>query len=484
MRPPSRFREKDLTEHTTPISTLTRPTSEQGLSSASTKGGERQIADKTMYIGLIRSKMNEVTKEVERLSADLDAKKRGQGLQISLQETLSALTDDLTKAEAELADYNVLKDRVQNKVAIEDLTQSYQDLIDSNKRLETEVNKLYRENKKLNQSVSDQEAAAFLLFRGEGNPQVQDLNREIESLERELANLRGNSGDLKGKSKDELLQIVKEITASISQNDKKIQEEQKALQYVKNQNKSLDEKEQELQTEKGKKYLTLLEREKSMNTYLQNYPQNLETVKNDIAEHQQNIQNILLQTSQEINVMASIPSKDAFKNIQEDMSFKARDKDDAQTTADKLRITVEQRKQELISLKDVDKAIEKELETIEQQMIDMKKKMPEFEDVDTVRQEGEIRKKQKEEERDGLRNQSTNMKRWANLLASQYNESRAALRANPVHTKIHDFEKEIGSKAKDNFQIIEFLEENRRKSNYQNVRREVMEITENLNKNL
>lgn len=484
MRPPSRFKEKDLTDHGRPISVANRLTSSNGLQSATSHGGTRLVLDKSYCIGLVRTKINEITKEIERLQNDINSKKVGQGLQTSLQQKVNELSEEISNLESELADYNVLKDRIQNKVGMEDLQLNYNETVENNRQLEGEVNKLYRENKKLLAVVNQQEAASQSMQRDDNNPQIQQLKQEIDQLEREAKVARGSGGDLKGKSKEELLQIVKEVTANINEIDRRIQEEQKNLQYIKNQNKILDEREAELQSERGKKYLTLLEREKSMNTYLLNYPQNLENVKKEIQEHQEIIQDILMKTAQEIENLAKIPTHEDYQQIQDDIKVKIRSKNDAQSTLVVLQQQVDERRQELENLKDVDKGIDRELIELQKQMDDMRKKMPDFEDVEAVRSEGEAKKQLKEQERDRLKVQLSNVKKATNTITIAYNDGRNSLRSNPLHTKIHDFEKEIANRAKENYAIVEFLEENRRKTNFSLIKREVMSIVESINSKL
>jgi hypothetical protein len=65
MQPPSRFKEKDQTEYRYPILVSNGTPSIQSLSKATASDRFRQVADKSVFIGLIRTKINEVSKEVE-----------------------------------------------------------------------------------------------------------------------------------------------------------------------------------------------------------------------------------------------------------------------------------------------------------------------------------------------------------------------------------------------------------------------------------
>jgi hypothetical protein len=65
MPPPSKNKEKGLTEHKNPIFVSNRIPSIQSLSKAIASDRFPQVADKSIFIGLIRTKINEVSKEVE-----------------------------------------------------------------------------------------------------------------------------------------------------------------------------------------------------------------------------------------------------------------------------------------------------------------------------------------------------------------------------------------------------------------------------------
>ena len=81
MRPPSRTR--NGTEVSAPsrgIPVNVRPMSKQGLPSAHTQSGSRQVADKSFFIGILRSKINDIVKEIERLEEEIDTRKKGQSI--------------------------------------------------------------------------------------------------------------------------------------------------------------------------------------------------------------------------------------------------------------------------------------------------------------------------------------------------------------------------------------------------------------------
>ena len=114
-------------------------------------------------------------------------------------------------------------------------------------------------------------------------------------------------------------------------------------------------------------------------------------------------------------------------------------------------------------------------------MKEMQEEMPKFADVDAIREEGEIKKKQLEKERDQLKSQLHQLRKATNALTMKFNESRAQLRANEIHNKLHALEKDIRARAAENFSTMECIEDNRRRTNYSIVKRACMNIVQEIN---
>lgn len=482
MRPPSRTR--NGTEIQAPgrgISVVNRPMSKQGLPSAHMQSGGRQVADKSFFIGILRQKINDVVKEIERLETEIDQRKRGQSIEVNLSQQVADLRKEIAASEAELADYNVLADRVGNGTTADDMMSGYEMITQSNRQCEEDVNKLFKEKKELESIVVDQEKQVAEMMSGKGAPELQAMAKEIDSLERQCAELRAASGDLQGKSREQLLQMVKEATNAIGDTDRMIQEEQNSLNHAQNQLKSLEDREGDLQTERGKQYLKLLQKEKEMTRFIQNFPTAKEQVLKSLAECQRHVVEILAATSRDLESIKEMPTVDNFRQMQTDLAYKERQMQDAQATTQALQAEVQQRRREYEDLKNVDQKIEDEIQQLKVRMQEMEAEIPNFEDVQTIRDEGESRKRLRTQERDQLKTQLHNLRKATNALAVKYNETRSANRGNELESKLHLLEKEIRTRAAENHTTAEGIEENRRRTNYSLVKRASMNIVHEIN---
>jgi intraflagellar transport protein 74 len=481
MRPPSRTRGGGDIPPPSRVSIVNRPISGQGLPSAHTQSGTRQVADKSYFIGILRTKINEIMEEIKRLEAENEQRKRGQSIQVGFAEQVSELRKEIAASEAELADYNVLQDRLRQSTTADDMAAGYASLQQRNKQYEERVNKIFKEKRELESVVVDQEKKVESAMSGEGFPELQTLAREIESLEGQCRDLRSQTGDLAGKSREELLQVVKEATASIGDSERAIQDEQKAFNYIQGQLRLLDQRDGDMQTEQGQKYLRLLEREKDMNRFIQNYPQTMESIKQDLADAQRRVLDTLMATSRDLESVQDMPTVDNWKQMQTDLAYKERQMQDAQATMQKLQAEVMQRRREFEDLKNVDQKIEDEIQQSKERMAEMEAEMPKFGDVDAVREEGEARKTLKTQERDQLKAQFENLRKVTNALATRFNEAKAAFRSDEIGRKLTQLEKEIRTQAAENNTTAESIEDNRRRTNYTLVKRQALGIVAEIN---
>jgi len=485
MRPPSRVRNgPELNAPGRGISVVNRPTTKQGLPSARTKTGTRQVADKSYYIGLLRNHINDLMAEIKRLTIETDKKRKDQANKAPLQQEVNTLKEQITQSEAELADYNVLSDRLNGKVSQDEMLANLNELIQSNIQNEKEVDRLYREKADMEAVVQNMEKQVNEMVRGQGSYQLKELIKEIEIVENQIKELRGGQDDLKGKSKEELGLLLKEATVQKGDIEKEIQDQTKSLQYMQQQIKQLEEMESELQTQRGEQYLKMLQREKEINQFNQTFVQSLDAAKSELQHVQKDVIDILNKTSRDIESIEKLPSVENYKQLQQDLQYKQRQMTDAKTTTAKLQNEVEQRRRELEDLQNVDKKIIQEEAKIQKEIESMHSEMPELEKVDQIREEGEIKKRKKTEERDSLQLQKEYIKELARKAAEKYKELKSQLQSNEIHNRLHEAEREIRARAAEQYTIVESIEEERRRTNYAMVKRHSLSIVQQINDGL
>ncbi|NWV28929.1 IFT74 protein, partial [Origma solitaria] len=92
------------------IKVADRPVTQQGLSGIKTamKGPQRQIMDKTYYLGVLRSKINELTLEINKLQEEVEMYKQEKSVYLSYEKRAEALAGEIKDFQGQLGDYNMV----------------------------------------------------------------------------------------------------------------------------------------------------------------------------------------------------------------------------------------------------------------------------------------------------------------------------------------------------------------------------------------
>ncbi|XP_031732636.1 intraflagellar transport protein 74 homolog isoform X1 [Anarrhichthys ocellatus] len=92
------------------IKVTDRPVTQQGLSGMKTgmKGPQRQILDKSYYLGLLRGKINELTTETSKLHKEIDNYNQENSVYLSYEKRAEGLAAEIKDLQGQLADYNMV----------------------------------------------------------------------------------------------------------------------------------------------------------------------------------------------------------------------------------------------------------------------------------------------------------------------------------------------------------------------------------------
>ncbi|KAK0395151.1 hypothetical protein QR680_001141 [Steinernema hermaphroditum] len=154
-----------------------RPLTQQGLagvartsSRAGTGFGNRQVFDKTYFVGIIRTKINALNSEIESLSREVDKGERDRQNLVVYEQKAEEEASEIRELQGKLMDYNMIADRLHTNA---DMNQ-----------MEIELSELREKNAELSQSVED----AFMA-RKTKEDEVKHLQAAVTQKKRENANL-------------------------------------------------------------------------------------------------------------------------------------------------------------------------------------------------------------------------------------------------------------------------------------------------------
>ncbi|XP_048148232.1 intraflagellar transport protein 74 homolog isoform X3 [Corvus hawaiiensis] len=137
-----------------------RPVTQQGLSGIKTamKGPQRQIMDKTYYLGVLRSKTNELTTEINKLQEEVEMYKQEKSVYLSYEKRAEALAGEIKDFQGQLADYNMVLDILNTSTDMAEVIRDYNMLKVQNDRDIQSMDKIFTERQvteKLIQAVEE-----------------------------------------------------------------------------------------------------------------------------------------------------------------------------------------------------------------------------------------------------------------------------------------------------------------------------------------
>ncbi|XP_034521447.1 intraflagellar transport protein 74 homolog [Ailuropoda melanoleuca] len=203
------------------IKVADRPVTQQGLSGMKTgmKGPQRQILDKSYYLGLLRSKISELTTEINKLQKEIEMYNQENSVYLSYEKRAETLAVEIKEFQGQLADYNMLVDKLNTNTEMEEVMNDYNMLKAQNDRETQNMDIIFTERqakekqiRSVEEEVEQEKQAADGIIKNMSpekqvkyiemkttnekllqeldtlQQQLDSLNMKKESLEAEMAN--------------------------------------------------------------------------------------------------------------------------------------------------------------------------------------------------------------------------------------------------------------------------------------------------------
>ncbi|XP_016075984.1 PREDICTED: intraflagellar transport protein 74 homolog isoform X5 [Miniopterus natalensis] len=406
------------------IKVADRPVTQQGLSGMKTgiKGPQRQILDKSYYLGLLRAENLAVEiKDFQGQLADYNMELD------TLQQQLDSLNMKKENLEAEIAHFQVKQEAVL--------------LHEKLYELESHRDQMVAEDKSLGSPMEERERLL---------KQVKEDNQEIASMERQLTDI-----------KEKINHFHEEI-------------------------RQLDMDLEEHQGEMNQKYKELKKREENMDTFIETFEETKTQELERKAQIEANIVALLEHSSRNINRMKQISSitNQELKIMQDDLNFKSTEMQKSQSTArnltsDSQRLQLDLQKMELLESKMTEEQHSLKSK-IKQMMIDLET----FNDLPALKSSGEEKKKKLHQERTVLSTRRNTFKKITEKLNTEYETLKTQLQENETHSQLTNLERKWQHHEQNNFVMKEFIATKSQESDYQSVMKNVNKQIAEYNKTI
>ncbi|XP_053859502.1 intraflagellar transport protein 74 homolog isoform X1 [Vidua macroura] len=526
------------------IKVADRPVTQQGLSGIKTamKGPQRQIMDKTYYLGVLRSKTNELAIEINKLQEELEMYKQEKSVYLSYEKRAEALAGEIKDFQGQLADYNMVVDILNTSTDMAEVIRDYNMLKVQNDRDTQNIDKIFTERQateKLIQAVeediehekvvaddimkdmSQENQAKYLEIKAANEKLSQELvvqQQELDALNVKEESLRaeiGHSGvkqeavqlyeklhELKERrdrmiaedknmespqeERGRLLKQVKDDSQKIASMERQLAEVKEKIDYFKKVIQQLDTDLENHRGEENWKYKELKKREESMDNFLATF----EDVKNQESEQKAQIEAsivaLLEHLSRNLNHMKQISSvtNQELKIMQEDLTFKSNEMQKSQSTAKNLvtesqKLQLDLQKMELLEGKMVG-----ELASLKDKIEQTKAELEIYNNLPALKASGEEKKKKLEDDKEKFKKRSRAFKKIMEHLNTEYETLKKELQENETHSQLKNLERKWQHHEQNNFMMKEFIATKSQESDYQPIMKNSRKLVKEYNKAL
>lgn len=527
---------------TAQIRVADRPVTQQGLSGMKTgiKGPQRQILDKSYFLGLLRSKLNELTTEMAKLKKEIDTYNQENSVFLSYEKKAEELAHEIKEQQGQLADYNMLVDKLNTNTDMEDVLHEYNILKAQNDRESQSIDIIFTERQAKEDLVRgvekdiehEKRAAEYIIKNMPEEKQTayfsmkaknEQLLKELEIQQEELDSLTEKEATLEAEIahsyiKQEAVQLYEKLHNLEARRDQAIaedkgmgtpqEEREKLLKQVKEDNQEMASMERQLtdikerakqlseelgrldmdleehQGEKKQKYKELKKKEESLDNFFATFEENKNQEMERKSEIEATIVTLLEHSSRNINRMKQISSVTAqeLKIMQEDLSFKETEMHKSQSTSKNLTTESQRLQQDLQKVEQLETKINSELTSLKDKIQQMSEGLKTYSNLDALRASAEEKKKKLQEDKIILTKRRDNFKKINIQLNSENEKLKSQLQDNETHSQLTNLERKWQQHEQNNFVMKEFIATKSQESDYRQVMKNVTKQIAEYNK--
>uniref|UniRef100_A0A2R8Z621 Intraflagellar transport 74 n=1 Tax=Pan paniscus TaxID=9597 RepID=A0A2R8Z621_PANPA len=478
-----------------------RPVTQQGLTGmkTGTKGPQRQILDKSYYLGLLRSKISELTTEVNKLQKGIEMYNQENSVYLSYEKRAETLAVEIKELQGQLADYNMLVDKLNTNTEMEEVMNDYNMLKAQNDRetqsldvifterqakekqirsVEEEIEQEKQATDDIIKNMSLENQVKYLEMKNTNEKLLQELdtlqqqldsqNMKKESLEAEIAHsqvkqeavlLHEKLYELES-HRDQMIAEDKSIGSPMEEREKllkQIKDDNQEIasmerQYKRKKNQFIEEIRQldmdleEHQGEMNQKYKELKKREEHMDTFIETFEETKNQELKRKAQIEANIVALLEHCSRNINRMEQISSitNQELKMMQDDLNFKSTEVQKSQSTAQNLTSDIQRLQLDLQKMELLESKMTEEQHSLKSKIKQMTTDLETYNDLPALKSSGEEKIKKLHQERMILSTHRNAFKKIMEKQNIEYEALKTQLQENETHSQVknvlNDFE--------------------------------------------
>ncbi|KAL6259250.1 hypothetical protein P5V15_009169 [Pogonomyrmex californicus] len=519
------------------VSMLDRPITQHGIAGVrpgTTRGlpMTRQIQDKRYYEGLLQLKIRELTQEIGTIMKDIEMQNKEKATFLHYDKRAKSLAAELTTLQAELADYNLVVDKMTLDVSKEEIEQETKELALMNERRMAEVERMFEQRKQMEQKLHKMEKDIENekkrteriienmdphtkekyddLFRQkmELQEQAQQIQRELDQLSKEQAHLEEQIAlsQLKQEAvklqvriieaeekrdklqeeerkrlspedeKEQLLQKIKRDNIDIAATEAQIAEKEKKMMELEQELEQLETDMEDNQSEKQMKYQELRKREEMMEEFMSTYEQSkqeemakLEKLEREIVDKLETVANAVENNEYLTEAEETAILRDKFPY--NDYETEHRDDDFEELKKDYATM-----QQTFNRLRILEEKLQLESKQMKEKLKKQQSELIVLEDLDGLKTRNELERDELIAERQELMSEESVCEDELKSLRKEYSELKERLEKYTIYPEISNLEDKLETLKNDNKKIEEFIAKEKERINYEPLKEKAFKL--------
>ncbi|XGW28446.1 hypothetical protein V3C99_008314 [Haemonchus contortus] len=514
-----------------------RPVTQQGLSGGRAvsrlgTGSMRQVHDKSYYMGVLRSKINQISSEIARLE---EVYQRGQRDRMELdvyEQRAKESAMEVKELQRKLLNYNLLVDRMHSnhevgdleaesrkaKESADELEATVQDLFHERQAREYEIDELgaeIEEQKRLNQTMLSgmdpnlretyeelkKESESLSTKVEEAQDELARLDEKKEQLELELMNspvkkkameLKQLLIDLKAKEtsliaekeametpeqkKQKLIEEIKNNNEDIATIEKQIEKTNELINTAHEEIREFDSSADNKLAKNNEKYRDLMVKEREYDEFLNTFEEQKQSLLAELEKHGNEVVRILQKISANIGQVH-----------QAELNVTAMDTDGllhGKASAKELQDLYVRLKEQIIAMDEQETRLNSEMQAFERRMQEMEEQRNVYSDIDHLAAEVEDNIKKLDENRDTLERTLPGVRQRRDALEEQLRNLNKQLESNPEYAEIRSLQRELEMLTEKNARLQAEAESFEKETNYEPIKAEVKRLRALYNEHL
>ncbi|KYN29002.1 PREDICTED: intraflagellar transport protein 74 homolog [Trachymyrmex cornetzi] len=519
------------------VSVLDRPITQHGIAGirpGTTRGlpMTRQIQDKRYYEGLLQLKIRELTQEIGTITKDIEVQNKEKATFLHYDKRAKSLAAELTNLQAELAEYNLVVDKMTLDVSKGVIEEEAKELALMNEHRTAEVERMFEQRKQMEQKLhtiekdieNERKRTEHIiesmdpptkekydnLFRQktELQEQAQQMQRELDQLSKEQARLEEQIAlsPLKQEAvklqvriieaeekrdklreeerkklspedeKEQLLQKIKRDNTDIAATEAQIAEKEKKVAELEQQLEQLETDMEDNQSEKQTKYQELRKREEVMEEFMSTYEQ-------DKQEEMEKLEKLEQEIVDKLETMANAVENNEYLTEAEETAI-LRDKfpyNDYETVHrdddfEELKKDYATMQQTFNRLRILEEKLQIESKLMKEKLKKQQSELIVLEDLDGLKTRNELERDELITEREGLVSEESICEDELKSLHAEYNELKERMEKYAIYPEISNQEDKLEKLKEDNKKIEEFIAKEKERVNYEPVKEKAFEL--------